>query len=74
MFESGHEMLDHPGSSQSFLNEKERVLVPALPPYIIEPIWQQLTALLPEREVNYPLGSHRPAYPTEYSSRSWLRS
>ena len=27
-------------------------LVPALPPYIIEPIWEQLRALLPQREVN----------------------
>ncbi len=27
--------------------------MPALPPYnIIEPIWQQFAALLPEREVN----------------------
>jgi transposase len=34
--------------------------VPALPPYLIEPIWQQFSALLPEREVNHPLGCHRP--------------
>jgi hypothetical protein len=39
--------------------------VPALPPYIIEPIWEQLVALLPEREVDHPLGCHRPAFPTE---------
>ncbi len=25
--------------------------MPALPPYLIEPIWQHLEALLPEREV-----------------------
>jgi transposase len=37
--------------------------VPALPPYIIEPIWQQFAALLPEREVNHPLGCHRPRIP-----------
>jgi len=37
--------------------------VPALPPYIIEPIWEQLTALLPEREVDHPLGCHRPRIP-----------
>jgi hypothetical protein len=47
--------------------------VPALPPYIIEPIWQQFSALLPEREVDHPLGCHRPVYPTEWSSRSWFR-
>jgi transposase len=37
--------------------------VPALPPYIIEPIWQQLKALLPERHTNHPLGCHRPRIP-----------
>jgi transposase len=37
--------------------------VPALPPYIIEPIWQQLLALLPSREVNHPLGCHCPRIP-----------
>jgi transposase len=37
--------------------------VPALPPYIIEPIWQQFLALLPQREVNHPLGCHRPRIP-----------
>jgi hypothetical protein len=30
--------------------------VPALPPYLIEPIWEQFAALLPQREVNHPLG------------------
>jgi transposase len=39
------------------------MLVPALPPYLIEPIWQQFSALLPEREVNHPLGCHRPPIP-----------
>jgi transposase len=34
--------------------------VPALPPYIIEPIWEQFEALLPERETDHPLGCHRP--------------
>ncbi len=47
--------------------------MPALPPYIIEPIWQQFSALLPEREVDHPLGRHAPVYPTESSSRSWFR-
>src|ERR687898_496855 len=37
--------------------------VPALPPYLIEPIWQQLEALLPERETNHPLGCHRSRIP-----------
>jgi len=37
--------------------------VPALPPYILEPIWQQFSALLPEREVDHPLGCHRPRIP-----------
>ncbi len=37
--------------------------MPALPPYIIEPIWRQFLALLPSREVNHPLGCHRPRIP-----------
>lgn len=37
--------------------------MPALPPYLIEPIWQQFEALLPEREVDHPLGCHRPRIP-----------
>ncbi len=37
--------------------------MPALPTYIIEPIWQQFAALLPERKVNHPLGCHRPRVP-----------
>ena len=32
-------------------------------PYLIEPIWEQFRALLPEREVNHPLGCHRPRIP-----------
>src|SRR5215208_7173372 len=39
------------------------MLVPALPPYLIEPIWQQFRALLPERKVDHPLGCHRPRIP-----------
>jgi len=42
---------------------KERILVPALQPYIIEPIWKQFCALLPEREVKHPLGCHRSRIP-----------
>jgi transposase len=37
--------------------------VPAIPPYIIEPIWQQFFALLPSRQTNHPLGCHRPRIP-----------
>jgi transposase len=34
--------------------------VPALQPYLIEPIWEQFKALLPERKMYHPLGCHRP--------------
>lgn len=37
--------------------------MPALPPYLIEPIFQQFSALLPERDVSHPLGCHRPRIP-----------
>ncbi len=37
--------------------------MPAIPPYIIEPIFEQFAALLPEREVNHPLGCHRSRIP-----------
>jgi transposase len=37
--------------------------VPALPPYISEPIFEQFAALLPDREVDHPLGCHRPRIP-----------
>ena len=37
--------------------------MPAIPPYIIEPIWEQFRALLPEREVVHPLGCHRSRIP-----------
>jgi transposase len=33
--------------------------VPALEAYLIEPIWEQFRALLPERKTNHPLGCHR---------------
>lgn len=33
--------------------------MPALQTYIIEPIWEQFCALLPERDVDHPLGCHR---------------
>ena len=37
--------------------------MPAIQPYIIEPIWEQFRALLPERKVDHPLGCHRPRIP-----------
>ncbi len=38
--------------------------MPALPPYIIEPIlWQQFGALLPEHRTDHPLGCHRSRIP-----------
>ncbi len=37
--------------------------MPALPPYIIEPIWQQFSALLPEHHTDHPLGCHRSRIP-----------
>jgi transposase len=39
------------------------VLVPALPSSVIEPIWDQFAALLPDRKVVHPLGCHRPRIP-----------
>jgi transposase len=39
------------------------VPVPAIQPYIIAAIWEQFRALLPEREVDHPLGCHRPRIP-----------
>jgi transposase len=42
---------------------KEPKSVPAIQPYIIEPIWEQFAALLPERKTNHPLGCHRPRIP-----------
>ena len=37
--------------------------MPALQPYIIEAIWEQFSALLPERKTDHPLGCHRPRIP-----------
>jgi transposase len=37
--------------------------VPALPPYLIEPIFEQFRALLPEHETDHPLGCHRQRIP-----------
>ena len=37
--------------------------MPALPPYIIEPIFEQFEALLPEHKTDHPLGCHRRRIP-----------
>ena len=37
--------------------------MPAVPPYIIEPVWEQFSALLPEHQTSHPLGCHRPRIP-----------
>jgi hypothetical protein len=60
--ESGHGMLDHPGSPLSFPT-KEPMPVPALQPYLIEPIFEQFSSLIPERQTTHPLGCHRPRLP-----------
>jgi transposase len=38
-------------------------LVPAVPSSILEPLWVQVAALLPTRQVHHPLGCHRPRIP-----------
>jgi transposase len=38
-------------------------LVPALPSSVLEPLWVQIAALLPARQVDHPLGCHRPRIP-----------
>ena len=37
--------------------------MPALPSSILEPLWVQIAALLPARQVHHPLGCHRPRVP-----------
>jgi transposase len=37
--------------------------VPALPSSVLEPLWVQVAALLPARQVSHPLGCHRPRIP-----------
>jgi hypothetical protein len=39
--------------------------VPAIQSYFIEPVWEQFCALLPQREVNHPLGCHRSRVPDQ---------
>ena len=37
--------------------------MPALPSSVLEPLWVQVAALLPTRQVHHPLGCHRPRIP-----------
>lgn len=37
--------------------------MPALPACLIEPLWDQLAAVLPPRKSDHPLGCHRPRVP-----------
>jgi hypothetical protein len=37
--------------------------VPVLPAWIIDPVWDQFQALLPEQVDTHPLGCHRPRVP-----------
>ena len=37
--------------------------MPALPSSVMDPLWCQFAALLPEREATHPLGCHRPRIP-----------
>jgi len=37
--------------------------LPAIPACLLEPIWEQVNALLPERHVEHPLGCHQPREP-----------
>jgi transposase len=37
--------------------------VPALPSWLLDPLWDQFAALLPPRQANHPLGCHRPRIP-----------
>jgi transposase len=37
----------------------------AISPYILDPIWEQFRALLPERKVDHPLGCHRRRIPDQ---------
>ena len=47
--------------------------MPALPTYLIEPIWGQFAALLPEREVEHPLGCCRSRVPDRVVSEKLVR-
>src|SRR5215216_4669845 len=70
--ESGHGMLDHLGSSLSFPT-KEPMPVPALEPYLIEPIFEQFSALIPARQTPTRSDAIVPASPITWSLRSWCK-
>src|SRR5215218_7053115 len=46
-----------------YASRRRRMPMPALPPYLIEPIWQQFSALIPKRQTSHPLGCHRSRIP-----------
>jgi transposase len=39
--------------------------MPAIPPFIREPPWDQFAALLPQPQATHPLGCHRPRIPDQ---------
>ncbi len=47
--------------------------MPAVPPYIIGPVWEQFEAPLPERRTSHPPGCHRPRIPDLHAGR-WAPS
>jgi hypothetical protein len=54
--------LEHSERYRSFPRSRS-VSLPAVPPYLIEPIFEQFTALMPERNVDHALGCYRPRIP-----------
>lgn len=41
--------------------------MPAVPSCILQPLWNQLQALVPARSIRHPLGCHRPRVPDRVS-------
>lgn len=63
MLTRGHDTGDHGGVTALCSPEEA---VPALPVCLLEPVWHQFAALLPERSAvapTHPLGCHRPRVP-----------
>jgi hypothetical protein len=57
-------LLNLSGSCLDFPTKEQEEPVPAIQSYFIEPIWEQFSALLPQREVvDHPLGCHKPRIP-----------
>jgi transposase len=44
---------------------QQRCTMPAIPPFIREPLWDQFAALLPQPQATHPLGCHRPRIPDQ---------